>query len=153
MEKNLYFVWMKNTQVLDCKCPRAAAAALGETSSLRLTISLVHWNSQSHSPFAESAQCFLTLIPNPAFLHTSWWQQKQALHAGMSLWSGCSARTTQCWGPSWEHSMAVSGKWPVWPHIHVKPTYVSIYILSVYRTAAGTKYVCFKDFIDFTISL
>ena len=52
---DLYLVWLKNTEVLDCDCPRAAALALRETSSLRLTFLLVHWNSQSHSLYAESA--------------------------------------------------------------------------------------------------
>lgn len=55
---DLYLVWLTNTEVLDCSCPRAAAVALREASSLRLTFLLVHWNSQSHSLFAESAPTF-----------------------------------------------------------------------------------------------
>lgn len=34
---DLYLGWLTNTEVSDCDCPRAAAAALRETSSLRLT--------------------------------------------------------------------------------------------------------------------
>lgn len=55
---DLCLVWLKDTEVLDCSCPRAAAVALRETPSLRLTFLLVHWNSQSHSLYAESAPTF-----------------------------------------------------------------------------------------------
>lgn len=68
---DLYLVWLRDTEVLDCACPRAAAVALRETSSLRLIFLLVHWNLQSHSLLAEGAPRFLTLIPNPAFLRHS----------------------------------------------------------------------------------
>lgn len=41
----LCLMWWKDTEVLDCISPRAAAVAPGETPRLRLTFSLVHWNS------------------------------------------------------------------------------------------------------------
>lgn len=50
--------------------------------------------------------------------------------------------------PSWKRSEAVSDLCD-----HISMLQVNIYMLSVYRTAAGTSmYVCFKDFIDLRIS-
>jgi len=67
---DLRLVRLTNAEVLDCSCPGAAAAALGETPSLRLTFLLVHWNSQSCC-LLRVLQRFLVLIPNPAFLRDS----------------------------------------------------------------------------------
>lgn len=67
---DLYLVWLKDTEALDCSCPRAAAVALRETPSLRLTFSLVHWNSQPHSLYVESAPTFPYADPK-SFLRNS----------------------------------------------------------------------------------
>lgn len=68
---DLYLGWLTNTEVSDCDCPRAAAAALREASSLRLTLFACPLEFTIPFCLLGVLQRFLTLIPDPAFLRSS----------------------------------------------------------------------------------
>lgn len=98
--------------------------------------SLVHWNSQSHSLFAESAQHFLVLIQILPFSTPAGDSRSRHCTPGCHTVEWLLCKDHSLLRPSWKHSEAVSDLCD-----HITMLQVNIYVLSVYRTAAG-KYVC-----------
>ena len=93
--------------------------------------------------------CWSQILPFSVIADES---SSRQLHAGL-LRCGVAAvqRTARIWwapveapdGPKWQATRLTTH--PSWIYLRL------IYMLSVYRTAAGTKYVCFKYFIDTSI--